>query len=153
MGKLGIDKDLIREIAEVLDETGLTEIEYEEGGKKLRVAKHAAVSHSVVPAPAPAMTPASSPASAQAAIEVQDGPNPADVLSSPMVGTAYTSSEPGAPPFVASGASVSKGQTVMIVEAMKVMNPIKAHKDGVVQQVCVENNQPVEFGEALVVIA
>lgn len=150
-----IDEKAIRTLAELLDETGLTEIEVGEGEQLLRVSKGGST---VVAAGAPmAALPmmASDPTVPQAAnteaqsANVQDHPG---AVTSPMVGTAYLQSEPGAPSFIKKGDNVSEGDTLLIIEAMKVMNPIKAHKSGTVTQILVQNEQPVEFAEVLMVI-
>jgi len=150
-----VDTKLVRQLAEMLAETGLTEIEVEDGDRKIRVARNAAPAGSALVAAAPVQAPA--PAAAPAAPIPQaaeaDSPIPANALRSPMVGTAYLSSEPGADPFVKVGDKVKKGQTLLIIEAMKVMNPIAAAAEGTVQQILVENAQPVEFDQPLIVVA
>lgn len=149
-----IDEDAIRKLAELLDETGLSEIEVAEGEKILRVNKGGVITG----APAmlqPATAMGSDPATPQPAN--MDAPatvaaeTPGAVIS-PMVGTAYMQAEPGAQPFVQKGSSVQAGDTILIIEAMKVMNPIKAEKSGTVTQLLVENGQPIEFGDVLMVI-
>ncbi|MCF4164758.1 acetyl-CoA carboxylase biotin carboxyl carrier protein [Zavarzinia compransoris] len=152
MAKMSLDKTLIRELSELLIEADLTEIEVSEGGRSIRVARQVTVlagpSVAAAPAPvvaAPAVAAAAPAAAAPAAV---DG----TPVTSPMVGTAYLSPEPGAAAFVRPGDRVSKGQTLLIVEAMKTMNPIPAPRDGTVSKVAVENGQPVEFGEILVVL-
>lgn len=152
--KTQVDEDLIRELADLLTETGLTEIEIERKGLRVRVAR------GTVAASAPAAAPASAAASprgraespAPARAEPQSaGPHPGAVTS-PMVGTAYRRPEPEAAPFVDIGSPVQKGQTIMIVEAMKTMNHIPAPRAGTVTAVLVEDGQPVEFGEPLAII-
>ena len=151
-----IDRDAIRELADILNDTDLTEIEVEEKDLKIRVARQitqGAVSYS---APAPAAAPAApSPAPAEAAAPAVsqeiDASHPG-ALTSPMVGTAYMAPEPGASNFVSVGDKVNEGDTVLIVEAMKVMNPIKATKAGTVKQIIVTDAQPVEFGDVLAII-
>ena len=140
-GKLPIDADAIRELAGLLDETGLVEIEVEDSGRRLRVVRGGAATASI-PAPAPETPAASGPA---------DVGHPGAVAS-PMVGTVYLSPEPGSPPFVKVGDAVSEGDTLLIIEAMKVMNPIRAPRDGAVARVLVESGGPVEFGQVLMVI-
>jgi len=141
-----IDGDMVRQLADLLQETGLTEIEIAEGDRRIRVTRQ--VTQTVAAAPAAAPAPAApAPAEAPAGGGVPDG-----AVTSPMVGTAYLASEPGATPFVRPGDSVSEGQTVLIVEAMKVMNPIRAPRSGTVRQVLVKDAQPVEFGEVLLII-
>lgn len=147
-----IDSDAIKELAELLNETGLTEVEVADGDKSIRVSKGGTV---IAGAAAPAVAMASDPAAPQVAnTEAPStvGASHPGAVTSPMVGTAYMQGEPGAPPFVKKGDSVSEGDTLVIIEAMKVMNPIKAPKSGTITQVLVENAQPVEFGEVLVVI-
>lgn len=144
-----LDKDLaaIRALADVLDDTGLTEIEIERGGARLRVAKGGAVAAPVaMAAPAVAAAPA-----AESAAPVPAANHPGAV-NAPMVGTAYMSSTPGAAPFVAEGATVSVGQTLLIIEAMKTMNEIKATKAGTVTKIMARDAEPVEFDEPLMII-
>ncbi|HET8727061.1 MAG TPA: acetyl-CoA carboxylase biotin carboxyl carrier protein [Alphaproteobacteria bacterium] len=143
MASFDIDGDLIRKLAELLQETGLTEIEFAEGEQRIRVTR--ATSVQVAAAAAPAAVAAPAPAAAPS------GP-PAGAVTSPMVGTAYLAPEPSAPAFVKVGDTVKEGQTVMIVEAMKVMNPIRAPQAGTVTAVMVKDAQPVEYGEVLLVI-
>lgn len=146
-----IDKELIRQLAVILNETDLTEIEVEQGDMHIRVARNAMVSvtaPAVPAAPAVAATPAKAPAAEPASAPVASG----HAVKSPMVGTAYLSPEPGASPFVQVGDSVSAGQTIMIVEAMKHMNQIAADKAGKITEIFVESGQPVEYGEPLLTI-
>jgi acetyl-CoA carboxylase biotin carboxyl carrier protein len=145
--KSPVDAAAIRELAKLLDETRLTEIEIEQGGLRLRVARGGTAvmaSAPAVVAHAPAATPVEAPK--------PSGPNPGAVTS-PMVGTVYVSAEPGKPAFVSVGATVKEGDTLMIVEAMKTMNPITAHKGGKVSEICIQNGQPVEFGQTLLIIS
>lgn len=150
---LDVDTTLVRALAELLAETGLTEIEVEDNDRRIRVAReHAPVavaSYQAAPPPPPAA--ASAPAAAPG--EPVGTPDVANALPSPMVGTVYLSAEPGAPAFVSVGDQVKEGQTLLIVEAMKVMNPIAADKAGTIKAILVDNAQPVEFGQPLVVIA
>lgn len=150
---LDVDTTLVRALAELLAETGLTEIEVEDNDRRIRVAReHAPVavaSYQAAPPPPPAA--ASAPAAASG--EPVGTPDVANALPSPMVGTVYLSAEPGAPAFVSVGDQVKEGQTLLIVEAMKVMNPIAADKAGTIKAILVDNAQPVEFGQPLVVIA
>lgn len=151
-GKMNIDSKLVRELAELLSDTGLSEIEVEDGDRKIRVARQFTTS-----APAPVYAPApaaAAPAPAAAAPPEAPAPAaaPADAVKSPMVGTVYLAAEPGAANFVDVGKAVKAGDTLLIVEAMKVMNPILAPKAGTVSAVLVENGQPVEFDQPLVVI-
>jgi acetyl-CoA carboxylase biotin carboxyl carrier protein len=145
-GKLAIDPDLIRTLAALLDETGLGEIEYAEGERRVRVARPAAPSVTTVAA---AAAPAAAP---QAALAADGGSAPAGALTSPMVGTVYLAPEPKAPPFVNVGDKVREGQTVLIIEAMKVMNAIRAPRSGTVTRILVASGAPVEYGEPLLVI-
>lgn len=138
------DSELVRRLASLLDETGLGEIEYAQGDWRIRVARPAAPT--VAPAPPPA---------APAAPVVEEAPQAAEnpaVLRSPMVGTAYLTPDPQSPQFVSVGSTVRQGDTVMIIEAMKVMNTIAAHQAGVVREILVVSGQPVEFGQGLMVI-
>ncbi|MEL3890956.1 acetyl-CoA carboxylase biotin carboxyl carrier protein [Ferrovibrio sp. MS7] len=143
-----IDQQMIRDLAELLNETGLSEIEWNEGSLKVRVAKTVAA----VSAPVYAAAPAAIAAAAPAAAGGDDAASHPGAVKSPMVGTVYTASEPGAAPFVSVGSNVSAGQTLLIVEAMKTMNPITAPKGGRVTRILIENQQPVEFGQPLLVI-
>jgi len=149
---MNVDTKLVRELAELLAETGLTEIEVEDGDRKVRVAR-GGMQMMAAPqqmAPSPAAAPAPVATTAAPAAEA-----PADVagaLKSPMVGTVYLTPEPGAQPFVKVGDSVKQGDTLLIIEAMKVMNPIAADKAGTVQSILVEHAQPVEYDQPLVVI-
>jgi acetyl-CoA carboxylase biotin carboxyl carrier protein len=140
----GIDSDAIRELAKLLDETGLTEIEINEDGRAIRVSRAAA-------APAAYVPPPPAPIAAVPALEPIPADEPGTVFS-PMVGTAYLASGPGETNFVKIGDVVTQGQTLLIIEAMKVMNPIEAPSSGVVRLIFVEDAQPVEFGEALVAL-
>lgn len=152
-GGLEVDTALVRELADILAETGLTEIEVEDDDRKIRVSRASvAAAPAAVAAPAaPVAAPAAAPAApAEPAGEDVDHAN---AVKSPMVGTAYLASDPGSPNFVAVGDSVKKGATLLIVEAMKVMNPITAPADGTVKAILVDNGSPVEFGQPLVVVA
>lgn len=146
--KPGIDTEAIRALSDLLVETGLTEIEVEQNGARIRVARAgaiAAIAATPVPvATAPAVVPAAATASAS-------GPQ-AGAIASPMVGTVYLSPEPGKPPFVKAGQQVKEGDTLFIVEAMKTMNPIPAPRGGTVKEICVENGTPVEFGQTLLIL-
>lgn len=138
-------EDMVRSLAKLLDETGLTEIEIEEAGRRVRVARAA-----------PGVTYAAAPAAPAPRLQAADGPlDPAahpGVVLSPMVGSAYRSPEPGAKPFVDVGSRVETGDTLLIIEAMKTMNQIPAPKAGTIVQILFEDAQPVEFGEPLMVI-
>jgi acetyl-CoA carboxylase biotin carboxyl carrier protein len=146
------DSALIRELALLLDETNLTEIEIERAGLRVRVARNISIAASVpatmqVAAPAPAATAVATAPAAAADVSKHPG-----VVPSPMVGTAYWASEPGAKPFIEVGSKVSVGQTLLIIEAMKTMNQIPSPRAGTVTQILIEDGQPVEFGEPLVII-
>ncbi len=142
------DSALIRELALLLDETSLTEIEIERAGLRVRVARNISIAASLPASPQPAI---SAPAVA-APVAVADVAKHPGAVPSPMVGTAYWASEPGAKPFVEVGSRVSVGQTLLIIEAMKTMNQIPSPRAGTVTQILVEDGQPVEFGEPLVII-
>ena len=142
------DSALIRELALLLDETSLTEIEIERAGLRVRVARNVSIAASM---PANFHSAASAPA-AGVPIAVADMAKHPGAVPSPMVGTAYWASEPGAKPFIDVGAKVSVGQTLLISEAMKTMNQIPSPRAGTVTQILVEDGQPVEFGEPLVII-
>jgi acetyl-CoA carboxylase biotin carboxyl carrier protein len=145
------DGALIRELALLLDETSLTEIEIERAGLRVRVARNVSIAASVPAAAAVAAAPVLAPAAAPAAAAADFSKHPGAVPS-PMVGTAYWASEPGAKPFIEVGSKVSVGQTLLIIEAMKTMNQIPSPRAGTVMQILVEDGQPVEFGEPLVII-
>ena len=151
-----VDVDLVRQLAELLDATALTEIEVEHGDRKIRVARKAAAVAQMgyAPVPAPVAAPAAAPVAAAAPAEVGASAPAvsANAVKSPMVGTVYLSAEPGAKPFASVGQKVAAGDTLLIVEAMKVMNPITAPSAGTVTAVLVENGQPVEFDQPLVVV-
>jgi acetyl-CoA carboxylase biotin carboxyl carrier protein len=149
-GAMQVDVGLVRELAELLDATSLTEIEVEHGDRKIRVARKLggqAVQYAMPPVMAPAAAPVAAPAAEAPAAAVH-----ANAVKSPMVGTAYLAAEPGAAPFVSVGATVKAGDTLLIVEAMKVMNPISAPHGGTVKAVLVDNGQPVEYDQPLVVV-
>lgn len=148
MAKLSLDTDLIGQLADLMTDKGLTEVEYENGDVSLRVSRAAP--------PAAAMQFAPQSPAASAPVADQGGSDgSADhpgAVASPMVGTVYLSSQPGSPAFVKPGDRVEEGQTLLIIEAMKVMNPIPAPRAGKISSVLVDDSQPVEFGQALVVI-
>ena len=151
----GADTALVKALADILDDAGLAELEYETEAVTVRLSR---ISGDLAPAApvAPVIAPAApaseaAPAATAAATSADAAAHPGAVTS-PMVGTAYTAPEPGADTFIEVGTVVKKGQTLLIVEAMKVMNPITAPKDGTISQIFVQNAQPVEFGEALVII-
>lgn len=148
-----IDVELVRQLAELLDSTQLTEIEVEDGGRKIRIARKAAAL-SAAPtyyAPAPPLAPQPAPAAAHADLSASAS-SAANAVKSPMVGTAYLSPNPEAKAFVSVGDTVAAGQTLLIVEAMKVMNPIVAPSAGTVKAILVDSGQPVEFDQPLVVV-
>ncbi|HEY6755298.1 MAG TPA: acetyl-CoA carboxylase biotin carboxyl carrier protein [Pseudolabrys sp.] len=144
-----VDRELIHELTQLLDETGLTEIEIEQDGKRVRVARAAAAA---APASAAVRVEVAPQPGAEAAIKPIDPSKHPGVVISPMVGTAYAAAEPGAKPFIDVGSKVKAGDTLLIVEAMKTMNQIPAPRAGTVIQVLFEDGQPVEFGEPLVII-
>jgi acetyl-CoA carboxylase biotin carboxyl carrier protein len=145
------DSALIRELALLLDETNLTEIEVERAGLRVRVARNISLAASVPTTVAPA-APAPVAAAVAAPSATADLAKHPGVVPSPMVGTAYWAPEPGAKPFIEIGTKVSAGQTLLIIEAMKTMNQIPSPRAGTVTQILVEDGQPVEFGEPLVII-
>jgi acetyl-CoA carboxylase biotin carboxyl carrier protein len=148
-----VDTALVKELAELLTANELTEIEVEDGDRKVRVRREAAPVMAYAPAPAAAMLAAAPPAASAAEAAAAAAPAvPVDAVKSPMVGTAYLSPEPGSKPFIAVGAAVKQGDTLLIIEAMKVMNPITAPKAGKISQILVGDSQPVEFDQPLVVI-
>lgn len=151
-GPLHVDASAIRELAELLDATGLGEIEIEQGGRRIRVARAGAVGHVTPSAPVPVMS--ERVAVPETAVEQPVRKTDAEgAVLSPLVGTVYVAPEPGKPPFVKIGDSVREGETLLIVEAMKTMNPITAPKAGVVKEICVSDAQPVEFGQTLIVLS
>jgi acetyl-CoA carboxylase biotin carboxyl carrier protein len=144
-----VDTDLVRELAAMLNDTGLSEIEVEDGERKIRVSRNmTAIAAPMMAAPVAAAAAAPAPAAAPSAPAIS-----ANAMKSPMVGTAYLTPEPDAAPFVSVGQQVKAGDTVMIIEAMKVMNPIVAATSGTVTEILVESGQPVEFDQPLLVIA
>ena len=148
-----VDVKLVRELAKMLDDTNLTEIEVEDGDRKIRVARKPAAQGATYAAPAAAPVAAPAPAAVAPAAEAAPAGNAAGTVKSPMVGTAYLTPEPDAPNFVKVGDEVKAGQTLLIVEAMKVMNPITAPAAGTVKAVLVSSGQPVEFDQPLIVVA
>jgi acetyl-CoA carboxylase biotin carboxyl carrier protein len=144
--KTGDESALIRELAALLDETHLTEIEIERTGLRVRIARNVSIA-AAVPASYHAAAPTAAPAPGAADVSKHPG-----MVPSPMVGTAYWASEPGAKPFIDVGTKVTVGQTLVIIEAMKTMNQIPSPRAGTVTQILVEDGQPVEFGEPLVII-
>ena len=154
MPGFSVDKKAIRDLAELLRDNDLSEIEIEEGDRRIRVARHFSTEVQTYAAPVSAPAPSAAPAPA-ASPSSPPGPEPvpAGTVASPMVGTVYVAPEPGAPPFVKVGDNVNEGDTLLIVEAMKTMNPIPAPKSGTVKSIQVTDGQPVEFGQPLLVIA
>lgn len=154
---MNIDTALVRELAELLNETGLTEIEVEDDDRKIRVSRGAVASaapvYAAAPAPAAAAPVPAAAAPAPAEPAAPAGPDLKNAVKSPMVGTCYLTPEPGAAPFVAVGQAVKEGDTLLIVEAMKVMNPITAPRAGTITAIMIETAQPVEFDQPLVVIS
>jgi len=152
-GTMNVDVNLVRQLAEMLDDANLTEIEVEDGDRCIRVARSAAGAVYAAPAAAPAAAPvaAAAPAPVEAAPAASAESHPGTVKS-PMVGTAYLSPEPDADPFIKVGDSVSQGDTLLIIEAMKVMNPIVAEKSGTVTALLVEDAEPVEFNQPLATV-
>jgi acetyl-CoA carboxylase biotin carboxyl carrier protein len=152
--KKGLEPDLVRELAGILRDTDLSEIEVEHGELKLRLARTltaapVALAQVHVPAAAPVAAAVPAAAAPAAAADLRAHPG---AVASPMVGTAYLAAEPGAPPFIKVGDTVTQGQTLMVVEAMKTFNPIPAPRAGKVTQILVTDAQPVEFGEPLVIL-
>jgi acetyl-CoA carboxylase biotin carboxyl carrier protein len=143
-----IDADTVRELSELLNETGLTEIEIEQNGSRIRVARL-----SNGRAPAYSETTVAAPPSAAVSDSSAKKEPARGAVTSPMVGTVYIAPEPGAQPFVKVGQSIAEGDTLLIVEAMKTMNPITAPHGGVVTEICVKDAEPVEFGQTLIIIA
>jgi acetyl-CoA carboxylase biotin carboxyl carrier protein len=143
-----IDSERVRQLAEILNDTGLTEIEYEVGGLRVRVARAA---HHVVHAPVMPAGVAAAPMAQAQPPAVEPAAHPGAVKA-PMVGVAYLTPEPGAPPFIKVGDQVTEGQTVVLIEAMKTFNPVKAPRAGRVTRILIENGAPVEYGEPLAII-
>ncbi len=146
-----VDPELVRQLAQLLDDTNLTEIEVQDGERRIKVARNVTVGAAQVAIPAP-VAPAPAAPAAAAAPAVEAAADHPGAVKSPMVGTVYLSPEPGAKSFVAPGDKVSAGQTLLIVEAMKVMNAIAAPRAGTVKALLVENGQPVEYDQPLVVV-
>ncbi len=145
--KPDIDEKLVRKLASLMEETGLTEIEYGVDGINIRVSKSANIAYSTAPVAAPAV-----PAAPVALEQTTNAAAHPGTVKSPMVGVVYTSSDPDSPAFITVGDTVSEGQTLLLIEAMKVFNPILAPKAGRVTQILVESGSPVEFGEPLVIV-
>ena len=148
MAKFDVDAALVRKLADLLAESDLSEIEYQMGEQRIRVARTRAEATPAVTVTPPA---ASVPAPEAKPAPASDAPHP-DAVTAPMVGTVYLTPEPGQPPFVKVGDQVGEGQTLLIIEAMKVMNQIRAPRSGTVTEILVEGGQPVEYGEPLLVL-
>ncbi len=142
--KIEVDPELVRELSRLLEENKLTEIEVQKGDQRVRVARGGGIMHHAAAAHAPA--------AAATVIPAADAAKHPGTVSSPMVGTAYRSPQPGAKPFVEEGAQVREGETLLIIEAMKTMNAIAAPRAGTVTKIMIEDGQPVEFGEPLLII-
>ncbi|WP_284734377.1 acetyl-CoA carboxylase biotin carboxyl carrier protein [Sphingosinicella terrae] len=153
-GTMRVDTDLIRQLADLLTEKDLTEIEVEDSDRRITVKRQLTITTAQVAAPAAVAAPVAAAAPAQAAAPVteESAASHPGTVKSPMVGTVYLSPEPNSSPFVAPGVKVAAGDTLLIVEAMKVMNPITAPKAGTVRQVLVQDAQPVEYDQPLVII-
>ncbi|RSV40094.1 acetyl-CoA carboxylase biotin carboxyl carrier protein [Sphingomonas sp. ABOLE] len=152
-GAMMVDIELVRQLAAVLDDTQLTEIEVEDGERRVRVARKVTAAPAAVQYAAPAAPMLAAAPAATAPAEIVAAPQPAaNAVKSPMVGTAYLKPNPEAKPFVTVGQQVAAGDTLLIIEAMKVMNPIHAPTAGTVKAILVENGQPVEFDQPLVVV-
>ena len=150
MPTFDVDADMIRRLAGLIDETGLTEIEYDDGRRRIRVARAPATGAPTVVAPLQA--PPAPAAEAAAPAGAKPEASHPGAVTAPMVGTAYLAPSPDAQPFVRIGDSVRRGDTLLIIEAMKVMNQIPAPRDGIVRQILVANGAPVEYGEALMIL-
>ena len=148
--KFDIDPELVKKLAELLDETGLSEIEYESTGRRIRVARPVAGVASASAVSAPPLAPASPEVTVS--VDEPGEQRSGTPITSPMVGTIFLSPEPGAEPFIQVGDMVSEGQTVMLIEAMKTYNPVRATKSGKVVQILVADSTPVEFGEELLLV-
>lgn len=144
MAEFDIDGDLVRKLSALLDETGLVELEYTEGDRKIRISRAAAATAAAMPAAAPAAT--------AAAPEPEAAAGHPGAVTAPMVGTVYIAPEPGADPFVRVGDTVTEGQTLLLIEAMKTYNPIRAPRAGRVTRILVSDATPVEYGEELLVL-
>ncbi|API51968.1 acetyl-CoA carboxylase biotin carboxyl carrier protein [Rhizobium leguminosarum] len=150
--KSGIDQALIRDLANILNETDLTEIEVEQDDLRIRVSRAGTPQYVQAPIAAPGYAAPAAAAAAVAAPAAAPSRNPANVVNAPMVGTVYMAPAPGARPFIEVGATVKEGQTLIIIEAMKTMNQIPSPKSGKVTEILVDDGHPVEYGQALVVI-
>lgn len=151
MAKFEMDTEFVRKLAEILEENDLGEIELADGDRRIRIARPTVTYAAPMAAPV-ASTPVAAPAAVATPAGAADLAKHPGAVKSPMVGTAYLAPEPGKPNFVAIGDKVTAGQTILIIEAMKTFNPIKAPKAGTVMQILIDNAQPVEFGEALMIV-
>lgn len=151
MSRMLVDKDAIRALADILTDTGLTEIEVSEGDNRLRVARNVTVQAAAPVAAAPVAA-AAAPAAEAAPAAAADPASHPGAVPSPMVGVAYLTPDPSSPPFVQEGAQVAAGQTIMLIEAMKTFNQIKAPRAGTLVRYCVASGDPVEFGAPLAII-
>ncbi len=151
MGWLDVDPELVKKLAKLLEETGLTEIEYQAFGKRLRVSRRQG-GHGQPRGEAPPLVDAKSAKAPSPLAAPAYGPDHPGAVTAPVVGTVYVAPEPGAAPFVAVGDTVKKGQTLLIIEAMKTMNPVPAPRDGKVSQILVEDGTPAEYGEVLMIL-
>ena len=149
-----VDTELVKKLAKMLDENELSEIEVEDNGRRIVVKrKLGGAPFAYAPAPAPAASAPATATAAPAAVAAEASPaSHPGAVKSPMVGTAYLSAEPGAAPFISVGARVKEGDTLVIIEAMKVMNPIPSPKSGVIKQILIQNAQPVEYEQPLAII-
>jgi len=147
-----VDTELVKKLAEMLDENDLSEIEVEDNGRRIVVKRKLAVAAAPIVHAPPSAAPAAAPAPPPAAPSEQNPASHPGAVKSPMVGTAYLSAEPGSAPFISVGAKVKEGDTLVIIEAMKVMNPIPAPRSGVVKQILIQNAQPVEYEQPLAII-
>ena len=152
MAKFEMDTEFVRKLAQLLHETHLGEIELADGDKRIRVARPTVTVAAAPVVAAPAGVPAATPSAGAAAAGGNDLGKHPGAVKSPMVGTVYLAPEPGKPNFVAVGDKVTAGQTLLIIEAMKTFNPIKAPKAGTVMQILIDNARPVEFGEPLMIV-
>jgi acetyl-CoA carboxylase biotin carboxyl carrier protein len=150
--RLPVDAEAIRALADILLETGLTEIEIAEGDSRIRVKRAPAVVHSAVPQPAAVTVASAAPPPSAVPVEDEDFAKHPGAVKSPMVGVAYLSPEPGAPSFVGVGQTVAAGQTLLLIEAMKTFNQIKAPRAGTLSRILISGGVPVEYGEVLMVI-
>ena len=149
MAKFEPDDELIRRLAALLEETGLSEIEYESNGRRIKVGRHSVTTAAAAPAAPPAEAPRPS---APPETKAETDTVPTGAITAPMVGTVYVASEPGGDAFVKVGDTVREGQTLLIIEAMKVMNPLASPRAGTVTRILVSDGQPVEYGEPLIIV-